>query len=189
MDRATLDLEIGGGLTLSGRVLLDGAPFANAQILAHAAPGSDPGGGNASTAWDGSFRITSLKAGRFFLAVAGPGGIGHSQAIDLSEDQAVSIEISSGSLHGQVLAAAGVPVAGALISLIGENLSLNSSFQGPTVSSDEQGAFTLPRLAAGSYKLTVHKDGFAPAESRIEVTPGGAVEAQVVLKEIMNPAP
>ena len=164
-------------------MLLDGAPFANAQILAQSAPGADPSGGNTTTAWDGSFRITSLKAGRFFLAVAGPGGIGHSQALDLSADQAVSIEIASGSLRGQVLAATGVPVAGALISLAGENPSLNTGFQGPTVRSDEQGAFTLPRLAAGSYKLTARKEGFAAAESRIVVTPGGTVETQVVLKE------
>jgi hypothetical protein len=48
----------------------------------------------------------------------------------------------------------------------------------------EQGAFTLPRLAAGSYKMTVRKGGFAAAETRIVVTPGGTVETQVVLKEI-----
>ena len=56
-----------------------------------------------------------------------------------------------------------------------------STCTGPTVRSDKQGGFTVPRLAAGGYKIKVRKDGFAPAESRITVTPGGTAEAEVVL--------
>jgi len=62
--------------------------------------------------------------------------------------------------------------------------SCRRRLQRPERSQRRAGTFTLPHLAVGSYKITVRKDGFAPAESRIVVTPGGIVEAEVALKEV-----
>jgi hypothetical protein len=84
---------------------------------------------------------------------------------------------------GRVLSTAGTPVAGALVTVLGDDPSLGTGFQGPAVRSDDNGEIELPRLAAGSYRVKVQKEGYAPAESRIVVTPGGTVQMQVVLKE------
>jgi protocatechuate 3,4-dioxygenase beta subunit len=187
MDRATLDLEWATGFTLSGRVLLDNAPLADAHILIQGPEAASPSGGRTVTAWDGSFRFPGLRAGRHVVAVAGHGGIGFSQDLEISGDREITIEISTGAVSGQVLSAAGAPVAGALVSLFGEkpgeNPDLASGFQGPAVRSGEQGSFELPHLAAGSYRVKVRAEGFADAENRIVVTPGGMVRMEVVLKE------
>jgi hypothetical protein len=184
MDRATLDLEFTTGLTLSGRVLVDSAPLIGAQVFVQSSAGSTRSGGNAMTAWDGGFRITGLAPGRYRILIAGHSGIGHSEEIEISEDREATFEIVTGSLSGEVLSAAGAPVAGALVALSGENPELASSFGGPTLRSDEQGHFEVSHLAAGSYRVTVQQKGYAPAENRIVITPGGAVQMQVVLKEV-----
>ncbi|HEX3528093.1 MAG TPA: carboxypeptidase regulatory-like domain-containing protein, partial [Thermoanaerobaculia bacterium] len=137
MDRATLDLEFTTGLTLSGRVLVDGAPLIGAQVYVQGSAGSTPSGGNAMTVWDGSFRITGLAPGRYRIVIAGHSGIGHSEEIEISEDREATFEIVTGSLSGEVLSTAGTPVAGALVSLSGENPELASSFGGPALRSDE----------------------------------------------------
>jgi protocatechuate 3,4-dioxygenase beta subunit len=183
MDRATLDLEFTTGLTLSGRVLADGAPLIGAQVFVQSSTGSTPSGGNAMTVWDGGFRITGLAPGRYRVVIAGRSGIGHGEEIEISEDREATFEIVTGGLRGEILSAAGTPVAGALVSLSGETPDLASSFGGPTLRSDEQGHFEVGHLAAGGYRVTVQKEGFAAAESRIVITPGGTVQMQVVLKE------
>jgi len=180
MDRATLDLEFTSGLTLSGRVLVDGAPLSEAQVYVQSSAGSStPSGGNDMTAWDGGFHITGLAPGRYRVVIVGRHGIGLDEEIEISEDREATFEIVTGSLSGEVLSAAGAPVAGALVSLSGESPGSG----GPTLRSDEQGRFEAHRLAAGSYRVAVRQEGFAAAESQAVVTPGGTVQIHVILKE------
>jgi protocatechuate 3,4-dioxygenase beta subunit len=184
MERATLDLEAPTGFVLSGRALVDGAPLAGAQV--HAVPSAPPKESYApsmtSTDWEGKFRLTGLAPGSYRLFLSGPGGVGHTQTVEISGDQSVAIDIATGAARGQVLTAAGEPVADAIVALESEaeDLGIRSSAAGAR--SDPQGRFELPRLAAGTYKVTVQKEGFAPATSRIAVTPEGTVEVQVVLR-------
>lgn len=190
-EQVSLDLEAPSGFTLSGRVLLDGAPLAGATVILTgraAAATEEPGrGGQDSIAWDGGFKIPGLKAGAYRLVVSGAGGIVDDREIEIAGDQTVAIEISTGNLSGQVLSASGEPIAGALVSLATKTPSQGVGgigAGGPAVRSNEQGTFELPRLAAGSYRITVQKEGFAPAESSVTVTPGGTVQTVVVMKEL-----
>jgi hypothetical protein len=177
MEQAALDLEAPAGFTLTGRVLLDGAPFPGAMVVL-------ADGGQGTTAWDGGFKVSGLKAGHYRLVVAaGGGGTVDHREVDISGDQALAIEISTGKVSGQVLSAAGEPIGDALVLLSGEASPQSFPFQGPTARSSEQGTFELPRIAAGSYRITVRKEGLAPAESSVTVTPGGTVQTVVVLKE------
>lgn len=114
--------------------------------------------------------------------VSSSDGLGLSRELDLREDRDVLLEIATGAVEGRILTAAGQPVAEAVVRVDGDDPELGTGFSGPSVRSDEQGGFALTRLAAGSYKVTVQKAGFAPAETRIEVTPGGTVETEVILK-------
>jgi protocatechuate 3,4-dioxygenase beta subunit len=180
MDQATLDLEWPAGYTLSGRILVDRAPLADAFISLQLIPATPfMGGGSPQTAWDGSFRITGLAPGRYRLWISSRSGLSRSEELEISGDREINLEISTGSLAGEVLSAAGQPVAGALVSLEGDV----PGGAGSMLRSDEQGRFEAGRLATGSYRVTVQKAGFAAAESRVVVTPGGTVQVQVVLKE------
>ncbi len=183
MDSATLDLEAPAGLTLSGHLRVDGTALSGARIVAQCKDGTTVSRGETQSAYDGSFRIGGLRPGRFQVVVSSPGGIGFSRALDLKQDRDIPFNIATGALTGHILTAAGQPVTDAVVAIDGDDSSLGTGFTGPSVDSDEQGSFTVRRLAAGSYRITVRKDGFAPAESRIVVTPGGTVEAEVVLKE------
>jgi carboxypeptidase family protein len=110
-------------------------------------------------------------------------GVGHSQRLEINGDRDITVEIATGVVEGRLLSTEGLPVAGATVSLTGEDPELHTTFQGPSARSDDRGAFELPRVAAGTYKVTVRADGFAPAESRVVVTPGGTVHLDVVLMQ------
>jgi protocatechuate 3,4-dioxygenase beta subunit len=179
---AALDLEIPRGLTLSGRVLLDGQPLSGAAVTAATVhDGGQAGSWQGTTRHDGTFELQGVEPGRVTLAVLAQ-GIGQARALDLASDQEVTIEIITGLVNGHVLSADGQPVEGALVSLRGENPELAVSFQGVQTRSDERGAFELPRVAAGSYRVTVSRPGSAPVEQRIVVTPAGTTRVEAVLK-------
>ncbi len=180
-EEVVLDLQFAAGLKLSGQVLLDGKPLPGTDILvASQRQGSETR--RASTRYDGSFEIDGLQPGAWQLLIAPDAGPGYARSLELTSDQEVSIEISTGSAAGHVLTPAGSPVPEALVSLRGSGPEPDIFFSGPRVQTDDQGAFEFPRLAAGSYLLKVEKDGFAPKETPITVTPGGTVQVQVVLE-------
>lgn len=184
-DRESLDLVVSPGITLTGRVLLDGAPLANASIMVQGdlRPENPENLGQTGTDWEGRFRISGLLPGHHRLVLAGPGGVGHGSDLEITGDREITLEIVTGSVTGRILSTAGTPVAGALVTALGDDPSLGTGFQGPAARSDENGEIELPHLAAGSYRITVRKEGFTPAESRVVVTPGGTVQMQIVLKE------
>jgi hypothetical protein len=173
------DLELPSGFTLTGRVLLDRRPFPQAQVVVHSTDPEKPAGGQRETAYDGTFRVERLPAGTYALAVLTFTGLLHSQTLDISGDRDLTVEIVTGAVEGRLLSPEGLPVAGASVALDAEGT--DPAFPGPRASSDDQGAFALPGVPAGTYKLTVRADGFAPAESRVVVTPGGTVHVDLVL--------
>lgn len=181
-EEATLDLEIPRGITLSGRVLLDGRPLSGAQVtVARIENGRALDSRQETTRHDGTFELKGVEPGRVTLAVLAQ-GIGQSRALDLAADQEVTIEILTGQVNGHVLSADGQPVEGAIVSLRGEDTDLAVSFQGFQARTDERGAFEIPRVAAGSYRVTVSRPGSAPVEQRITVTPEGTTRVEAVLK-------
>ena len=179
-EEVVLDLQFAAGLKLSGRVLLDGKPLAGAEILLDSQHHGETR--RASTRYDGSFEVDGLQPGAWQLLVAPEAGPGYAQSLELTSDQEVSVEISTGSAAGRVLTPAGAPVPGALVSLRGTGPEPGTYFSGPRVQTDDQGAFEFPRLAEGGYLLKVEKDGFAPKETSIIVTSGDTVQVQVVLE-------
>lgn len=181
-EEVVADLEFPAGFTLTGRVLLDRSPLPRAQIVVQSADRERPAGGQQTTAHDGTFRLERLPAGSYTLMVLLASGLGHAQALEMNGDRDVLVEIATGVVEGRLVSPDGLPVAGAAVSLTGEDPDLKTGFQGPAVRSDDQGLFELPRVAAGTYKLTVQANGFAPAESRVVVTPGGTVHVDIALR-------
>jgi hypothetical protein len=136
-----------------------------------------------TTLHDGSFTVEGLLPGPLTLAVVSSEGIGQARRIELAADLELSFDILTGRAGGHVVTIDGQPLEGVIVAFQGEDPDLTLSFSAPQVRTDERGAFEVPRLAAGSYRITAQAPGFGPASQRVTVTPGGTTEVQVVLKE------
>lgn len=173
------DLEFPSGFTLTGRVLLDRSPLPRAQIFVASNDPERPGGGHGETAHDGTFRMQRVPAGTYVLRVISSALVLHAETLEIGGDRDLVIEVATGAVEGRLLSPEGLPVAGAAVSLTGEDPE--RAFLGPKASSDDQGAFALPGVPAGTYKVTVKAEGFAPAEGRVVVTPGATARVDLVL--------
>jgi protocatechuate 3,4-dioxygenase beta subunit len=183
---AVLDLTFRSGLTLSGRILVDGRPLAGAEVLVGSlSPATGrPDAGHGRTAYDGSFAVRHLEAGPHELLVVGSGdGFGYAQPVDIAAERAVEIQVTTGSVRGHVLGNGG-PIAGADVSLEGQDAALGS-YSGPTATTDDQGSFELSAVGPGTYRVTVQKAGVAPAAATLVVRPGEAAAIEMDL----SPAP
>jgi protocatechuate 3,4-dioxygenase beta subunit len=188
-EEAVLDLEMPRGIALSGRVLVDGQPLSGAQVSSFLPMGSSrklARGPGTTTRYDGSFALRGLRPGRLDLGVFAR-GIFHSESLDLTADREITIEILTGGLSGHVLSSTGEPVAGAAVSLRGEDDRSGIWSQAAQANADKTGAFEVPRLAAGSYRITAGAKGFGPASHTVVVTPGGTAEIRVVLEPETRP--
>jgi iron complex outermembrane receptor protein len=77
----------------------------------------------------------------------------------------------TGTISGNVVDADGDPLPGVLVSLQNED----GSSAGMSTTSDANGAFRIPGVAAGSYTVTANLAGFQLASQPIEMTAGGEV--------------
>jgi Carboxypeptidase regulatory-like domain/Protein of unknown function (DUF1416) len=91
---ATLDLEVEADLVLSGRILLDGKPFAGA--LVQVLKGGDESPSSFGTEYDGSFRIFLEKPGPLIVKVLDSTEIvGTVQTLQFERSQEIVLEVSS----------------------------------------------------------------------------------------------
>ena len=173
---ARLDLHFGGGHALSGVVLRNGEPLADAGVLL----GGTGDGQTASTDHQGGFRFAGLADGSYVLTVVTPGDAHHIEKVELSGDQTIRVEMRTASLSGRVIDAADAsPVAGAGI-FLKDAAARVSYFANATT--DSRGTFHLPEIGEGAWTMTVSKDGYAPAERKVDVggdSPPGDLEIRL----------
>jgi protocatechuate 3,4-dioxygenase beta subunit len=180
-----LDLRFTSGLTLSGRLLVDGRP-ASGTVLATAedlgAGGiGDRGGGQSTTGQDGTFSLSGLQPGTYLLLVFLDNRLWPLRTVELTADREIPLEIVTGTLTGLVLGPYGAPLSGARVALLPRTLGIDAFLPGPRVQSDDQGAFELRRIPAGSHRLLVTRDGAAPFETAVTVPAGGTLRVEIPL--------
>ena len=175
------DVEFGAGFTLTGIVHDVGQPLAGAQVSASGSSGSS---GSIATGADGRFRIEGLEAGSYqVMVMAGMGGMQHMEALELTGDHELRIEIATGSLSGRVRDVAGEPLEGVAV-----NLEKLDAGDGPPVpnfgfnnqaQTDSQGTFRVPRVRQGTWRVVATKPGYGPGEATVAVAGGGAPEIEI----------
>jgi uncharacterized GH25 family protein len=179
--QARLDLQFGGGRSLTGVVLRNGEPLAGASLLLI---------GNqtarmqaAATDHQGEFRFAGLDDGTYNLVVSSPAGASHQESVEISADREIRIELHTASLAGRVTDATdGTPIPGARISLLSASDPpswLNNSAE---VSTDARGSFNLAEVGDGSWRVRATQDGYAPAERSVLLdgsSPPDAVEIRM----------
>lgn len=159
LDHEGVTVEVRGGASLSGRVLLRGAPVPNASVTI--VPGwvvhSDDAGG---------FRFDPLAGGTYTLRAEHPGLEAEGQtAIGLAAGELRSVDVEldhSGSISGTVVDERGQPVPG-----VGVSWRCTECIRGfANVVTRPDGSFRVTRLSAGTYmpRLTLGGAPLSPAD-------------------------
>lgn len=177
-----LDFDFGKGFTLTGRVLMDGAPLSGVQVHVVSPPSGQI---STQTNYEGRFVVRNLAPGQHVVMVLATRGItGTGQPVDVEGDTEMTIDIPAGVLLGRVISAGtGEPVSGASVQIMpqGQGSQIPPAFSIAAIHSGADGHFES-RLADGIYQILVQKEGFAPAEATVEVrhdTAGAVVEIRL----------
>lgn len=168
---AVLDLEFGGGLLLTGRLLRGAEPLAGARVAASGVDVASEVTGRSRA--DGGFQLENLEPGRHRIIVTSEhGGFLHQEEIELASDRHVEIVLSAARVSGWVTDARdSTPLAQAVIALepLQPDDDPRTRFWNAGTRSDSRGYFLVDDVAAGSYRVKVEKEGFAPAEVAVLV--------------------
>ncbi|MCG8461968.1 MAG: carboxypeptidase-like regulatory domain-containing protein [Holophagales bacterium] len=167
-----LDLELGDGFEISGEVRYRGEVLAGARLsLTHLQQSADR---SAITDPHGTFRLADLPAGRYRLGLThARDHLVHSEIVEVHGPRHLLIDLETVVLRGRVVGLEDhQPIRDAVVEL--RRLAVNPAetpFRA-TAGSDDRGAWELPRVAPGSYRLAARKDGFAEASRSVEIQPG-----------------
>ena len=179
-----LDLSFVSGLTLSGRLRVDGQPAAG-SVLATAVDGGGNweggNGGEATAAADGVFCLAGLQPGSYLLLVVLDGKLWPLRTVELTADRELPLDIVTGTLSGRIVGPYGSPLPGAHVSLRSRTLGIDAFLPSPRTQSDSEGAFEILHIPAGSHRLLVTRDGATPFETAVTLPAGGAVHVEVPL--------
>lgn len=166
----TFDFILAKGCALAGRVFApDRSPIVGArvEVIGYQEPQSLKAG--AVTDGKGTFRITDLVEGAYFLQVSAQGwGVEKRQRVE-APDENVEIEMTEqGSVLGRVIDPDGAPVTSFVATLqqyVPQNGAYGRALAEQKFESPE-GAFSLPGVSAGTYVVRVQAGGFATSYSQ-----------------------
>jgi protocatechuate 3,4-dioxygenase beta subunit len=182
---ATLDLEFpSGGVVLTGRIVRGGEPLDGVRVFVHGADMESSGSGVSDAR--GAFRIEGLTPGNYVVNLMQfETGLQHSEPVELAGDRDILIDLPTQRVSGRVVDASDSPVAGAAVTVEpatgGGPVTFSGMGQGATSGAD--GDFTVTGLADGSYRVSARKEGYAPAETTIEVRGGDVDGVRLALGE------
>jgi hypothetical protein len=165
---AHLDLELGNGLRLAGRVLRNGQPVVGGRVLLSA---PSVAGRQSDLDHEGSFRFEDLDEGTYELEVLGPTfQTLHKETVTLSRDRDdLLIQLSTVSLVGRVIDSADRgPISGAVVRLLppqGEG-----DFFPIEATTDSKGQFRLSSVPEGDWRVRALLSGYAPGEQPVQVS-------------------
>lgn len=174
VEEVRLDLELGRGLTLTGRVLYGGEPLPGAVLTLRGLDVSAERQG--TTDWEGAFRFEDVKPGGYRLqAISQRELLNHSEELRIDADRDVLVEIAAVRVSGTVVdAGSGAPIESAVVAL--RRLSGAEAAFMVAIGTDREGYFALPAVTEGLYRMTVTRDGYAPSEREVDVHAGASLQ-------------
>jgi Carboxypeptidase regulatory-like domain len=205
-----VEIELRKGRIVAGQVKSpEGKPVPHAQVFLQA----DPKVGlfsQGTTDNDGRFRLLGAQPGVAELTVLAQ-GYPQAHLVDLripeeSDVEGLEIALHKGSvMEIQVLDPQRQPVAGALVTAFVQPSSghqcqtgpegccrmegMDAGLSDPFAQSEEpgqakDGSLAVPRLASGAYTVFVRKEGFEPAQVKVEVRSGVVAPVEIELKPL-----
>jgi hypothetical protein len=179
--QAALDLRLTSGLTLTGRLLIDGQPAAGTLLATTADLRGEDRGGQSPIGSGGAFKLPGLLPGSYLLLALFDDALWPLQTVELTADREILLEIATGTVAGRLMGPYGAPVAGAQITLWERAPGIDAFLPSPHTQSDNQGGFLLPRVPAGNHRLLITHAGTAPFETAVSVPAGGTVRVEIPL--------
>ena len=170
----SLDLELSRGFTLSGRILAGGQPVTDVSLTLAGTDVAVRSSGRSD--YLGHYRISGLEAGSYRLT-AHLKGVGWSlfRQLRLAGDETLDLEVELTRVAGRLVDAVDrAPIAGARLSVepVWDDGGVVGSRHRGRGESDAEGHFDLGELAAGRWRLSAVRDGYAPAEVMLDVFAG-----------------
>jgi protocatechuate 3,4-dioxygenase beta subunit len=173
------------GLAVHGTVLdTTGRPAPG--IVVEASPAARSGSGitfpgealTARSGDDGTFAIVGLEPGAWVLAASGEGGTSAREVVEAGTEEPVELRLEgAGAITGRVVSEDGSAVEGVSVAGFG-----GANVQLEPVPADSGGAFTLPAVAPGQYRVWAAADGWAQAQAQVTVETGRTANVELVLK-------
>ena len=179
-----IDLDLGGGLTLTGSVRVGGEPLEGASVHLLRAGGREHRA-TVTTAADGGFRVEGLEPGGYQVSVAAGAVTLDRRELVLEADGQLHFDLAAASLTGRVLDAGGAPVAHARVLASptgGEEAGLGFGFD----LTDSAGGFAFPLLAPGDYEV-IAAEGGRSARATVSLAAGDHLELELRLEPDAEP--
>jgi uncharacterized surface anchored protein len=178
-DDSVIDFALGGGFSVSGRVISQGAPLAGARIYFSREEAGEQVSTHVESGKDGSYRVTGLSAGSYEVRVS-KGDEGVMNFCNLPARCAVSGDLTgqdfvlpSGVIAGTLADEEGKTLAGVRVRLVKKDEGRNESAESEIEKqmrellslkkSGQGGTFEFAMLGAGNYLLTAEKKGIGRA--------------------------
>lgn len=151
-ETTTIDLPLGRGVTVSGRVTDEtGLPVAGANVrIIHAERELRPGAEGAQTAEDGTFTLTALDPGEALLTVGKPGYVIHRKTVAVEGTRSIDVQLTRGLAIQGIVTRDGKPVPGAQVDAT--TPAIGSDRQ--AVVTDGEGRFTFSGLIPAPYTVS-----------------------------------
>lgn len=178
---ARLDLQFGGGLTLSGHAVQGDQPVKGAVLYARGTNVDHSGWGRTDA--DGAFRMEGLEPGTYTVELrVWETGLSYDQSVELTSSKDVTLTVPTARVIGRIVDGADRrPIAGVALTLgrPGENTAV-----GPIVThgatSDLNGRFELANVSDGQWTINAAKTGYAAGTSSVNIT-GGHVPDELTI--------
>ena len=204
---AQLDLEFEAGFALTGQLVAAGEPQVGRRL--HLRQLSSPHRGqaeepnqvpiyirqaSATTDSGGRFRFAGVESGAYEILAEVAGLLQPLEDVELTTDLDLVLELPAGRLSVLVRDSAGQGLAEVRLQAERLDAEVGQGFaRGVTVGrgaafgreaqsrTDADGVFVTDGVAPGRYRITAHKEGYAPEWAEVDLT-SGFEEAELVLR-------
>jgi len=169
MPEATVQLEFGAGVTLSGRAVQGDQPIAGAMLYGQ---GTDADySGWTETDFEGRFTLEGLEPGRYRLQLQHwQSGLSYTEEVDLSTSREIVLDVPTAIVGGRVTDASDRgPLPGVRVTLTPVDATSGSAQRQRAATTDVDGRFTLDSVGSGDWTLAASKPGYAAASQPVRV--------------------
>jgi protocatechuate 3,4-dioxygenase beta subunit len=164
-----LDLQFGGGVTLSGQAVQGDTPVAGAMLYAENLDTEHSGW--SSTDHKGNFSIEGLDPGSYKLSLQDmQTGLAYRETVELATSREILLEVPTASVVGRVVDSAdNRPLAGVTVKLESIDPDSSKMFPDHVTTSDLNGRFIIDNVGDGNWTLTADKQGYGAVSESVTV--------------------
>lgn len=179
---ASLDLQFGQGLTLSGRALQGESAIVGAVLFAQGTNVNHSAWGR--TGAEGSFRMEGLEPGTYRVELRQwETGLSYDETFEITSSREVTLKIPTARIVGRIVDGSDrKAISGVTVSLARSGQEgRGSAVQQRGATSDLNGRFEIANITDGTWIVTASKTGYAASTAEVSVQGHDVDDVSVVL--------